>query len=130
MPTTWQLETFHTTAVPIGDSSGDGVFDSNDLVAVFQHGRYENNYLPGGERNELGQFDANWGSGDWNLDREFDSGDVVAAFTAGSYQAGATTVPEPSAWLLLVGGLAFVQRHERRPFDQWHSVGEESNRYC
>lgn len=60
--------------LPIGDSNADGVFDSSDLVQVFQSNRYETGRI------------ASWTDGDWNCDRRFDSQDVVRAFDAGSYR--------------------------------------------
>lgn len=87
---------------PIGDSNMDGVFDSSDLLAVFQWGLYEDQQL----------WNAQWASGDWNADREFDSGDMLLAFQAGSYNQGAVSViPEPSALVLfLVGTLLLIRR--------------------
>jgi hypothetical protein len=63
-----------------GDANLDGIFDSADLILVFQRGHYEDNT----PRN------SGWGDGDWNCDGEFDSGDLVAAFQAGAYTANAT----------------------------------------
>ena len=60
---------------PIGDSNDDGVFDSSDLVSVFQTGEYED----GIDGNST--FD----EGDWNGDGVFDSSDLVAAFQSGTY---------------------------------------------
>jgi hypothetical protein len=60
-----------------GDADLNRVFDSGDLVAVFQAGTYED----GVDRN------AAWSTGDWNCDLEFDTSDLVAAFQAGSYAA-------------------------------------------
>ena len=59
---------------PIGDSNLDGVFDSSDLVQIFQSGRYESKRVAG------------WSEGDWNCDRQFSSRDFVTAFEANSYQ--------------------------------------------
>ncbi|MEZ6116311.1 MAG: hypothetical protein R3C28_07030 [Pirellulaceae bacterium] len=64
---------------PLGDANNDGVFDSADLVAVFQAGEYENNIAG----------DSSFDEGDWNGDGEFDSSDLVAAFQAGTYSAAA-----------------------------------------
>ena len=60
-------------AVP-GDVNFDGIFNSADLVAVWQAGRYEDS-LP----------NALWSEGDWNCDRNFDSRDLVFAFEAGAF---------------------------------------------
>jgi uncharacterized delta-60 repeat protein len=60
----------------IGDVNIDGVFDSSDLVLVFQAGQYET------------EVDAVWSEGDWNGDGRFDSADLVAAFQDGGYNQG------------------------------------------
>jgi hypothetical protein len=54
------------------------VFDSADLVSVFQAGEYEDG-LPGNSTFE---------EGDWNGDGEFDSSDLVFVFQLGNYVAG------------------------------------------
>jgi hypothetical protein len=63
----------------IGDANDDGIFDSSDLVAVFQAGEYEDG-IP---------QNSTFAEGDWNGDREFDSGDLVLAFQAGTYVSAA-----------------------------------------
>jgi hypothetical protein len=86
-----------------GDSNLDGQFNSSDLVAVFQAGRFER------DENAL------WTEGDWNADRRFNSGDLVRAFQDGGFEMGPRAavagqfVPEPTfgtcAWsLLAIGG--------------------------
>ncbi len=62
---------------PVGDSNLDGLFDSSDLVTIFQAGEYE----------DALQDNSTWAEGDWNGDREFTSEDLVLAFQAGSYEA-------------------------------------------
>lgn len=59
----------------LGDANLDRRFDSQDLVEVFQAGRYEDGRAG----------NASWAQGDWNCDGEFDSHDFVEAFTAGGY---------------------------------------------
>ena len=59
----------------LGDVNDDGVFDSADLVAVFQRGKYESVQ---DERNAL------WTDGDWDGDGDFDYEDLIAAFQAAS----------------------------------------------
>lgn len=79
----------------VGDSNGDGAFDSGDLVFVFQSSEYED----GVEAN------SDWTNGDWNGDFEFDSGDFVAAFQTGLYETPSilpNTVPEPNVGLLVI----------------------------
>lgn len=61
--------------IPLGDANLDGVFDSSDLVLIFQAGEFE----------DLVERNSGWADGDWNCDGEFDSGDLVAAFQAGTY---------------------------------------------
>jgi hypothetical protein len=61
---------------PVGDVNGDGVFDSSDLVAVLQQGKYDD----GVPRN------ASFEEGDWNGDGEFDASDLTLAFQSGGYQ--------------------------------------------
>jgi hypothetical protein len=87
-----------------GDANIDGLFNSTDLVQVFQRGEYE----------DAVAGNSQWSDGDWNSDHEFDSGDLVAAFQTGKYeQAGAATssVPEPtSCTLILIGAIALIGR--------------------
>ena len=61
----------------IGDANLDGIFNSRDLVQIFQAGQYQDNH----PRNST------WSTGDWNCDREFDTGDLVFAFQRGGYVA-------------------------------------------
>ncbi|MCA9199331.1 MAG: hypothetical protein KDA87_17415, partial [Planctomycetales bacterium] len=58
-----------------GDANLDGVFNSADLVLVFQAGRFENDFLSAG-----------WQQGDWNCDGKFGSSDLVLVFALGLYQ--------------------------------------------
>jgi ELWxxDGT repeat protein len=60
-----------------GDANFDHVFNSADLVSVFQRGKYE-----------LNSRGIAWSDGDWNCDGVFDSGDLVAAFQHGWYETG------------------------------------------
>jgi hypothetical protein len=72
-----------------GDANFDGVFDSADLLSVFQSGQYA----------DAVDDNSTWFSGDWNGDLDFDSADLVVAFQAGSYVSdpgkSASIVPEP-----------------------------------
>lgn len=73
-----------------GDANLDGVFDSRDLVVVFQAGEYEDA--------EAGN--SSWAEGDWNCDGDFTSRDIVLAFQEGGYVAGAladVVMPAPVA---------------------------------
>ncbi len=67
------------TAV-VGDVTGDGVFNSVDLIAIFQAGKYEDD-IPN---------NATYAEGDWNGDGDFTSSDLVAAFQAGTYVLSAS----------------------------------------
>jgi hypothetical protein len=59
----------------VGDANVDGIFNSSDLVLIFQGGEYEDT-IPG---------NSSWGEGDWNCDRDFNSRDFVIAFQNGAY---------------------------------------------
>ncbi|MCA9150695.1 MAG: lamin tail domain-containing protein, partial [Planctomycetales bacterium] len=59
----------------IGDANLDGIFNSSDLVQVFQFGEYE----------DAVANNSGWADGDWNCDGEFSTQDLVAAFQAGSF---------------------------------------------
>jgi hypothetical protein len=60
----------------VGDANVDGVFDSSDLVRLFQAGKFERD------------VDAIFSEGDWNGDGRFDTSDLVAAFQDGGYERG------------------------------------------
>ena len=64
---------------PSGDANGDGLFDSSDLVQVFQSAEYEDD-VPG---------NSTFQEGDWNGDGDFDSSDIVVAMQRGDYQKAA-----------------------------------------
>lgn len=92
----------------MGDANLDGVFDSADLVAVFQRGEYEDGIAG----------NSTWATGDWNADGEFDSTDFVVAFTDGGYEVGprgsVSAVPEPSTVvLMLLAALPFAFSRRR-----------------
>ncbi|MCA9167708.1 MAG: CotH kinase family protein, partial [Planctomycetales bacterium] len=63
-------------AVP-GDSNHDGVFNSSDLVIVFQRGEYEDDI----------EDNSTFESGDWNGDGDFTTADLVYAFQNSTYIA-------------------------------------------
>lgn len=72
-----------------GDANLDGSFDSQDLVAIFTAGEYEDAF----------ELNSTWQTGDWNGDGEFNSSDLVVAMTDGGYINTATAshaVPEPN----------------------------------
>jgi hypothetical protein len=61
-----------------GDANLDKVFNSQDLVSIFQAGEYE----------DLVANNSTWSEGDWDCDGEFGSSDLVRAFQSGAYVAG------------------------------------------
>ena len=65
-----------------GDANGDGVFDSSDLIIVFEAGEYEDE-VPG---------NSVWSEGDWNHDGDFDTADMIFAFQQGTYVAASAPV--------------------------------------
>ena len=67
--------------IPVaGDSNGDGIFNSADLIQVFQRAQYEDE-IPNNSAFE---------DGDWNGDGEFNSSDFVFVFQKGNYVAAAS----------------------------------------
>ena len=64
-----------------GDSTGDGVFDSVDLITVLQLGEYEDD-IP---------FNSNFDSGDWNGDGDFSSQDMIFVLQFGNYASRVRT---------------------------------------
>ena len=62
-------------ATNVGDANLDTLFNSSDLVLIFQAGQYEDSETE----------NSGWATGDWNCDGEFDSSDLVVAFRDGSY---------------------------------------------
>ena len=91
----------------IGDVNLDKRFGSEDMVAIFQAGYYEN--PTAGE--------ASWSSGDWNCDGLFDSSDLIAAFQAGGYEveAAVDSLPALPASDQLEERLNLNRVRERRP---------------
>jgi hypothetical protein len=71
----WYENLSNPPARKVGDSNGDGIFNSSDLIVVFQAGEYEDGVPQNSTFEE----------GDWNGDHEFDSSDLVLAFQAGTY---------------------------------------------
>jgi hypothetical protein len=70
-----------------GDANVDGVFDSSDLVLVFQSGEYDDDQTA----------NSGWAEGDWNCDGDFDSSDIVWAFQRGGYVSAANTATKGEA---------------------------------
>jgi hypothetical protein len=113
------------TQLQAGDADMDCDFDQLDLVQVQVAAKY------------LTGETATWGEGDWDGapggsvedqtpppgNGQFDQLDIIAALGSGNYLQGpycadggysATTIPEPSTFLLLVAGLISIQRCGRR----------------
>jgi uncharacterized protein YjbI with pentapeptide repeats len=110
---TWIKDTKRTW---YGDANLDGRFDSDDLVEIFQSGKYEKGWL-----NRVGRpegDEAGWSQGDWNGDGIFSSSDLVIAFQDGGYEQGprsdAVAVPEPTTVLLFIAGVIGVAVCRRR----------------
>ena len=61
-----------------GDTDLDGEFNSDDIVAVFQAGLYEDTI----------SNNSTWVTGDWDGDGEAASSDFVLAFQGGGYELG------------------------------------------
>ena len=54
------------------------MFDSSDLVLVFQQAEYEDDIAG----------NSGWEEGDWNGDGDLDSSDLIAAFQHGLFEVG------------------------------------------
>ncbi|MEZ6120233.1 MAG: hypothetical protein R3C28_27180 [Pirellulaceae bacterium] len=87
-----------------GDANLDGIFDSSDLVQVFQRGEYEDGI----------DGNSNWSDGDWNADGEFSTADLVLAFQADAYVT--TAVPNVIGKMILDPN---DQRWAKRPRSAW-----------
>ena len=71
----------HLDSLP-GDANLDGLFNSQDLVTVFQAAKYEDG-IPS---------NSGWAEGDWDGDGDFTSRDFVAAFRTGGYSIASRAV--------------------------------------
>lgn len=89
----------------IGDSNRDDVFDSSDLVTVFQAGQYEDGI----------EDNSRWEHGDWDFDRDFNTGDLVFAFQQGAYEQppAASAIPEPSSIVMALLSVVLTIRNFR-----------------
>jgi hypothetical protein len=70
-----------------GDVDLDGLFNSDDLVRIFQLGEYE----------DMIAGNSTWADGDWNCDGEFSSDDLVIAFQRGGYTSDTRVQPRAAA---------------------------------
>ncbi|MEZ6121331.1 MAG: lamin tail domain-containing protein [Pirellulaceae bacterium] len=89
-----------------GDSNHDGIFNSSDIVLVFQYGKYEDN-IPN---------NASFEEGDWNGDGDFTTQDFVFVFQQGTYVATAESDRHDDNWLV-----AWAADLKRRRFDKFGS---------
>jgi hypothetical protein len=80
----WQIPIDSETPSAPGDANRDGLFNSSDLVQVFQRGEYEDQI----------KGNSTWEDGDWNGDGDFTTADLVLAFQSGGYQAAASHASE------------------------------------
>jgi hypothetical protein len=80
----------HFLGSTFGDSNLDRVFNSSDLVQVFQAGEYEDAALG----------NSSWADGDWNCDGDFSSADLITAFQAGGFSPSAirADISAPRSW--------------------------------
>jgi D-alanyl-D-alanine carboxypeptidase len=76
--------------VPYGDANLDGLFNSTDLIKMFQAGKYENPRAS----------NATWGEGDFNQDGFFTSDDIILAFRGGAYTTAGAVAASRDARLL------------------------------
>ncbi|MCA9217162.1 MAG: hypothetical protein KDB27_29035, partial [Planctomycetales bacterium] len=84
-----------------GDANFDGMFNSRDLVLIFQANEYEDDV----------SGNSTWSEGDWNGDGDFTTADLVAAFQAGSYVAAVDVVLHKSLFGEMPSHRRFVARN-------------------
>ena len=70
----------------------DGVFNSTDLVKIFQANEYEDSI----------DGNSTWAEGDWNCDGDFSTADLILAFQQDSYSAAATVAHSPNSNVRMV----------------------------
>ena len=92
-----------------GDTDLDRVFDSRDLVLVFQVNEYEDN-VP---------LNSNWEEGDYNGDGDFNSQDLTFAFQAGGYVQ--IRVPAAAAPLDAVAAALAAEGESLEAEDEGHA---------
>ena len=83
-----------------GDSNGDGIFNSSDLITAFAANEYEDQF----------NLNSTFQEGDWNGDGDFDSSDLIFVFQAGTYSANARMAGTPTAVAL---NWIFIDRSEK-----------------
>ena len=108
-------ETFETS---LGDVNLDGQFDSDDLIRVFQSGKFEDNIAN----------NAKWSEGDWNCDGDFTTEDLVTVFQAGTFvsQVNVAATPHSSAEMSASIAAAIDSRLEQNqwPWRAHHRSGQ------
>ena len=72
---------FEVLGTSYGDANLDGIFNSSDLVKIFQVGEFEDDV----------DGNSTWSDGDWNCDGDFTTSDLVVAFRAGGFVAAANS---------------------------------------
>jgi hypothetical protein len=88
-----------SAGVVLGDSNHDGVFNSSDLVLVFQAAEYEDSI----------DNNSTFEEGDWNGDGDFTTADFVYVFQFGAYDR-----EEPAARPAPVNDVAANDTNQRR----------------
>ena len=88
----------------VGDANDDGVFDSSDLVLVFQSGEYED-----GDREN-----STFSEGDWNGDLEFTTADLVLAFQVGNFSQNAVANQTQREDPMIVDIASALERDEKK----------------
>ncbi|MCA9169007.1 MAG: matrixin family metalloprotease [Planctomycetales bacterium] len=83
----WQLMVTERIGTTFGDANLDGVFDSSDIVVVFQAGRFE----------DTTATDVTWAQGDWDADGRFTTSDLILAFQTGAYQGVAAALAKSAS---------------------------------
>ncbi len=90
----------------IGDANLDGVFNTTDLIDVFQGGKFEQDQM------------ASWTEGDFDGDMRFGTADLLVAFQDGGFEKGpiaaTSAVPEPSSIILTLMGVMGLLGMARR----------------
>lgn len=66
----------HLKKTSFGDANLDGLFNTEDLIQVFQAGQFADGIIG----------NSTWSDGDFGGDFEFDTDDLVLAFQTGSYE--------------------------------------------
>jgi hypothetical protein len=97
----------------VGDVNEDGRFDSSDLVAVFQSGKYEDEIVQNSTYND----------GDWDGDFDFTSSDLVLAMQSGIYEGALAATPSADA-RRRDSIFAAIGRVQRQDTGDWHLVAK------